>query len=35
MLGDYIEDGAEKLGIDLVGEEEDGLGDPDLDTRGN
>lgn len=35
MLGDYIEDGAEKLGIDLVGEEEDRLGDPDLDTRGN
>lgn len=35
MLGDFIEDGAAKLGIDLVAEEEDGLGDPDLDTRAN
>jgi hypothetical protein len=33
MLGEYIEEGAEKLGIDLIGEEEDGLSDPDLDTR--
>lgn len=35
LLGDYLEDGAEKLGVDLVGEEEIGLGDPDLDTRGS
>lgn len=35
LLGDYIEDGADKLGIELITEEEDGLGDPDLDTRGN
>lgn len=34
LLGDFLEDGAEKLGVDLVGEEEIGLGDPDLDTRG-
>lgn len=35
LLGDYLEDGAEKIGIDLISEEEIGLGDPDLDTRGN
>lgn len=34
LLGDYIEDGADKLGINLIAEQEDGLGDPDLDTRG-
>jgi hypothetical protein len=34
LLGDLIEDGADKLGINLIVEEEDGLGDPDLDTRG-
>ena len=34
LLGDYIEDGADKLGINLITEQEDGLGDPDLDTRG-
>jgi hypothetical protein len=35
LLGDYIEDGADMLGINLVAEEEDGLGNPDLDTRGS
>lgn len=35
LLGDLIADGAEELGIELITEEEDGLGDPDLDTRGN
>lgn len=34
LLGDYIEDGADKLGINLITEQEDGLGDPDLDKRG-
>lgn len=34
LLGDYIEDGADKIGVNLIAEEEDGLGDPDLDTRG-
>jgi hypothetical protein len=34
LLGDYVEDGADKLGISLITEQEDGLGDPDLDTRG-
>lgn len=34
LLGDYIEDGADKLGINLITEQKDGLGDPDLDTRG-
>lgn len=34
LLGDYIEDGADALGINLISEHEDGLGDPDLDTRG-
>ena len=33
LLGDYLEDGATQLGIDLSAEKEDGLGDPDLDTR--
>ena len=35
MLGDFIEDGADALGIALLTEQEDGLGDPDIDTRGN
>lgn len=35
LLGDLIADGADALGIELIAEEEDGLGDPDLDTRGN
>jgi len=35
LLGDYIENGADALGIELNAEEEDGLGDPDIDTRGN
>lgn len=34
LLGDYIENGADRIGINLIEEEEDGLGDPDLDTRG-
>jgi hypothetical protein len=34
LLGDYIEDGADKIGVNLLEEMEDGLGDPDLDTRG-
>lgn len=34
LLGDLIEDGADKIGINLIVEEGDGLGDPDLDTRG-
>jgi hypothetical protein len=34
LLGDYLEAGADKLGINLISEEEEGLGDPDLDTRG-
>lgn len=34
LLGDYLEDGADELGINLISEHEEGLGDPDLDTRG-
>jgi hypothetical protein len=34
LLGDYLEDGAAELGINLISEHETGLGDPDLDTRG-
>jgi hypothetical protein len=34
LLGDYLEDGADALGINLTAEHELGLGDPDLDTRG-
>jgi hypothetical protein len=34
LLGDYLEDGADELGINLISEHESGLGDPDLDTRG-
>jgi len=34
LLGDYIEEGADALGVRFTAEEEDGLGDPDLDTRG-
>ena len=33
LLGDYLEGGAEQIGISLTAEKEDGLGDPDLDTR--
>lgn len=33
LLGDYIEDGADQIGVSLTVEKEDGLGDPDLDTR--
>jgi hypothetical protein len=35
LLGDYIEDGADELGINLITEHETGFGDPDIDTRGN
>lgn len=35
LLGDYLEDGADELGINLISEHETGLGDPDIDTRGN
>ena len=34
LLGDYLEDGADKLGISLTLEESAGLIDPDIDTRG-
>jgi hypothetical protein len=34
LLGDYLENGADKLGINLLAEHEEGFGDPDLDTRG-
>ena len=34
LLGDYIEEGADKLGISLTAEEAAGLIDPDIDTRG-
>lgn len=34
LLGDLLEEGAEKLGIDLIAEEVAGLADPDIDTRG-
>jgi len=34
LLGDYIEDGADKLGINLTAEESSAVGDPDIDTRG-
>lgn len=34
LLGDYLEGGADALGINLITEHEAGLGDPDLDTRG-
>jgi hypothetical protein len=34
LLGDYLEDGADKLGINLTAEEAVGLIDPDIDTRG-
>lgn len=34
LLGDYIEGGADKLGISLTVEEAAGLIDPDIDTRG-
>jgi len=34
LLGDYLEEGAGKLGISLTLEESAGLIDPDIDTRG-
>jgi hypothetical protein len=34
LLGDYLEDGADELGISLAADEVIGLGDPDIDTRG-
>lgn len=34
LLGDYVEDGADKLGINLAADEVLGVGDPDIDTRG-
>lgn len=34
LLGDYLEGGADELGINIVAEEALGLGDPDVDTRG-
>lgn len=34
LLGDYLEDGADELGVNLISEHELGLGDPDIDTRG-
>jgi hypothetical protein len=34
LLGDYLEEGAEKLGVNLIDEEIVGMGDPDIDTRG-
>lgn len=34
LLGDYIEEGADKLGISLAADETMGLSDPDIDTRG-
>ncbi len=34
LLGDLIEAGADKLGISLTDDYEEGLGDPDLETRG-
>ncbi len=35
LLGDYLEDGADQLGISLTEDEAAGLGDPDIDTRGS
>jgi hypothetical protein len=34
LLGDYLEDGADELGVNLTAEHELGFGDPDIDTRG-
>jgi hypothetical protein len=34
LLGDYLEEGADKLGISLTADEGAGLIDPDIDTRG-
>jgi hypothetical protein len=34
LLGDYLEEGAAKLGVSLTDEEFEALGDPDADTRG-
>jgi hypothetical protein len=35
LLGDYLEVGADKLGVSLTSEEAQGLIDPDIDTRGS
>jgi hypothetical protein len=34
LLGDYLEEGADMLGISLITEHEDGLGEPDIEYRG-
>lgn len=34
LLGDYLEGGADELGINLTADEVIGLGEPDIDTRG-
>jgi hypothetical protein len=34
LLGDYIEEGADMIGVSLVEDEVEGMGDPDIDTRG-
>lgn len=34
LLGDYVEDGADKLGINIAAEQSSAVGDPDIDTRG-
>jgi len=35
LLGDYIEEGADKLGINLTAEETAAMADPDIETRGS
>ncbi len=35
LLGDYLEDGADELGISVASEEAAAMGDPDIDTRGS
>ncbi|MBC7770567.1 MAG: DUF3775 domain-containing protein [Phycisphaerales bacterium] len=34
LLGDFVEEGADKLGINIAAEESAAVGDPDIDTRG-
>lgn len=34
LLGDYVEEGADKLGVNLTAEEASAVGEPDIDTRG-
>lgn len=34
LLGDYLEEGSAKLGVNLVDDEIESMGDPDADTRG-